>query len=186
TFRFTGVRLELYGIREPGGGRMAVSLNGNLVRIIDLYQPTPALAAIYRTAVLPAGNHVVTVVNLGQRSAASRGFSVGLDRAVIYRDATPPPVLSSVVEDSNVGTGVGQLLYSGAWTICGGCVPPTPNGSFRYSSAASASVTIRFSGVRLDLYAIRERSGGRMSVSVDGAPPTVVDLYAPTSSAPLA
>lgn len=52
----------------------------------------------------------------------------------------------TTIEDTAVGTGVNQVSYSGTWSVCTGCGPATPNGSFRYSYAGGATVTIRFGG----------------------------------------
>jgi hypothetical protein len=102
--------------------------------------------------------------------------------------ASAAPVLTATVEDYNTGGEaggeVGRVSYTGTWVACGGCVP-IPGGGFRYSSAADATATIRFTGTRIDVYGIRERTGGYASISIDGGPPTVVDTYAAASSAAL-
>jgi len=101
--------------------------------------------------------------------------------AALVSPAVPAIAATMTIEDTSVGTGLGQVSYSGIWTLCGGCVPATPNGSFRYSNNYSAIATIRFSGTQINIYGIKESHGGFAAISIDGGTPSVVDTFATTS-----
>jgi hypothetical protein len=96
--------------------------------------------------------------------------------------AAPEP--TTTIEDSDIGTGINQVSYTGDWTVCGGCVPTTPNGRFRYSTAGGSTVRVRFSGTQIKIYGIVEPHGG-IAIALDGSPATTIDTYAVTSSATL-
>jgi len=100
-------------------------------------------------------------------------------------EVAPLAAASGVIEDTTIGTGVGQVSYGGTWTVCGGCAPDTPNHSFRYSLSAGATTNISFSGTQIKVYGVKERAGGLASVRVDNGPATTVDTYAPTSTSAL-
>lgn len=87
----------------------------------------------------------------------------------------------TTIEDTAVGTGVNQVSYSGAWSVCTGCGPATPNGSFRYTYASGATATVRFVGTQIAIYGIKNPLGGFASFSIDGGTPTTVDTYASAS-----
>ena len=89
---------------------------------------------------------------------------------------------SAVIEDTDGGIGVGRVSYGGNWTVCGGCLPTTPNRSFEYSLTAGDTATVQFTGTQVKIYGVKERAGGIASVQLDNGPSTNVDTYASTSS----
>ncbi len=68
-----------------------------------------------------------------------------------------------------------RLLYSGSWTTAR--TSSASGGSFRYSLASGASVTVAFRGTSLIWLAKKSPSYGLASVCVDGQAPVTVDLY---------
>ena len=68
-----------------------------------------------------------------------------------------------------------RLLYSGFWTTAS--TSSASRGSFRYSLASGASVTVAFRGTSLIWLAKKSPSYGLASVCVDGGVPVTVDLY---------
>jgi Glycosyl hydrolase family 26 len=188
TVRFTGTQLKIYGIKERHGGLATVSIDGAPSTTIDTYLFTAAAALIYTSPVLASGTHTATLVNIGQRNPAADSTVVSFDRAEALTDATAPPPnqVTTTIEDTAAGTGTNQVSYTGTWLACGGCIPATPNNSFRYSPAAGATATIRFTGTQITLYGIKERHGGIAAVAVDFGLATTIDTYAASSSvAPL-
>ena len=188
TIHFSGTQLKIYGVREPAGGLARVSVDGAPSVTINTYLLPAAAGLIYTSPVLTNGTHTATLTNLGENTAPSTATVVSFDRAEALTDPTLPPIdqLSKTIEDTKVGTGVDQVSYTGTWLACGGCVPATPNNNFRYSSAAGAVATVRFTGTQVTVYGIRERHSGRASISIDFGNATIVDTYAATSSvAPL-
>ncbi len=70
-----------------------------------------------------------------------------------------------------------HLAWSGSWTTATSTL--YSGGSFNYANS-TAAVTIKFSGMRLDLIGTTAYSYGKMKVTIDGAS-TTVDLYTPTA-----
>ncbi|WP_238429147.1 glycoside hydrolase family 26 protein [Frankia nepalensis] len=189
TVRFTGTQIRIYGVKERAGGLASVRVDGGPAATVDTYASSSSVALLYDSGPLTNGTHAAVLTNLGQRNAASAAFAVVFDRAEIFTDpgggtppTDPPAGTKTTVEDNAVGPNNHQVTYTGDWTACGGCAPSTPNNSFRYSLRSGASATIRWTGNRILLYGVKERSGGVLSVRVDGGTPTTVDTYAPTSS----
>ncbi|CAO5236091.1 GH26 domain-containing protein [Frankia sp. AgKG'84/4] len=187
TIRFTGTQFRIYGVRDYHGGLATVSIDGAPSITIDTYVLHPVSTVIYTSPVLRGGTHQATLINIGQRNPASDATVVAFDRAEALTDPGLPPVdtITRSIEDNQIGVGADQVSYTGSWLACGGCVPPTPNNSFRYSSTAGSTATIRFTGTQISVYGIRESHGGIMAISVDFGLSTIVDSYAPTSSVAL-
>ncbi|MCL9793895.1 glycoside hydrolase family 26 protein [Frankia sp. AgKG'84/4] len=184
TIRFTGTQFRLYGIREHSGGLATVSIDGSSSTTIDTFRFTSESALLYESPVLGNGPHTATLTNIGQHNPSSNATVIGFDRVEALTD-TAPAVATRTIEDNAIGTGPDQITYTGTWLACGGCVPASPNNSFRYSSAGGASATIRFTGTQINVYGIKERHGGIASISIDFGLTTTIDTYAPTSSVAL-
>ncbi|MBL7486923.1 endoglucanase [Frankia sp. AgB1.9] len=190
TVQFTGTQVRIYGVKERAGGLASVQVDNGSTTNVDTYAPNSSNALLYDSGTLPNGVHTAVLTNLGQRNAASAAFAVSFDRAEIFTDpgsgsgggSTPPTGTKTTIEDTAIGPDSNQVVYNGNWTRCGGCVPSTPNRSFRYSLTAGATTTIRWTGNRILIYGVKEQAGGLVSVSVDGRATATVDTYAPTSS----
>jgi hypothetical protein len=189
--RFAGTQIKLYGVKERAGGLASVQVDNGVTSNVDTYASTSSNALLYDSGTLANGVHTAVLTNLGQRNAASAAFAVSFDRAEIFTDPNgggdggssgPPTGTRTTIEDTAIGPDSNQVVYNGDWTLCGGCVPSTPNQSFRYSLTAGATTTIRWTGNRILIYGVKEQAGGLLTVSVDGRPTATVDTYAPTSS----
>ncbi|MCK9897132.1 glycoside hydrolase family 26 protein [Frankia sp. AgB32] len=187
TVRFTGTQFRIYGIQERSGGLATVSIDGSTSTTIDTFRFTSESALLYNSPVLANGTHTATLTNIGQRNPSSTATVIGFDRVEALTDTAPPgqDMTTSTIEDGTIGTGPNQITYTGNWLACGGCVPASPNNSFRYSTAGGSSATIRFTGTQVSVYGIKERHGGIASISVDFGLTTTIDTYAPTSSVAL-
>jgi hypothetical protein len=64
-------------------GKAQVWLDGEVVKIVDLYAPTAAFATVPLASGLTDGPHTVRVVVLGTRRTASRGNAVVVDRWLV-------------------------------------------------------------------------------------------------------
>jgi hypothetical protein len=191
TLRFSGTQINIYGIMERNGGRAAISVDGGTPTVVDTFALTSAVSLIFSSGSLAAGTHTATITNLHQRNAAAISYTVGFDRAEVSSDPTPPPPpptpTAITIEDTAVGTGNNQVSYGGTWYTCGGCVPTSPNKSFRYSLTAGATANIHFTGTQINIYGIKEPHGGFARVTIDNAPPVPpdgsnqIDTYAPAS-----
>ncbi|HET9987650.1 MAG TPA: family 43 glycosylhydrolase, partial [Kofleriaceae bacterium] len=87
TVQFTGTQVMLISARDAGNGIAAVSLDGSGGTMCDQYAAIRQGEQVtYTSPRLPYGPHVVTVRVTGQKSAASSGFAVSIDRAEIYSE----------------------------------------------------------------------------------------------------
>jgi hypothetical protein len=87
------------------------------------------------------------------------------------------------IQDTNQGTGVGQVQFSSGWNGCSGnCAKATDN-SFEWTSVPGSTVTIKFTGHQITLYGIKEPWSYISTVAVDGGSTVDVDEYAATATA---
>lgn len=91
----------------------------------------------------------------------------------------------AVVDDSAMGSGVGQVNYVGAWGHCNPCSgdpaqPPLYNSSNSWSNTAGNTATVAFIGTGIQVYAVTDTNEGIATVSVDGGTATNIDLYSST------
>jgi hypothetical protein len=89
---------------------------------------------------------------------------------------TQAPAVAAI-EDSDVGTGVGQVRYSIHWNPCTTTCDKTRDGSYMWTGTNGAAATIRFDGTRIVLFGIKEPWSNIAEVSLDGGPPIDVDFY---------
>jgi hypothetical protein len=90
---------------------------------------------------------------------------------------------TSTVQDTALGTGVGQMQFTSGWNDCSGNCAKAPDNSFKWTSVVGAAATVRFSGHRITLYGMREPFAYIATVAIDGGAPVDVDFYAPSVSA---
>jgi hypothetical protein len=82
TFRFTGTQVALHAVRDVDQGIMTVSVDGGGAQSIDNYASTRnASGIVWTSPALASGPHTVTIVNTGNRNAASSGINIAIDRA---------------------------------------------------------------------------------------------------------
>ena len=72
-----------------------------------------------------------------------------------------------------------RLGWAGNWTPATSAI--YSGGSFSYANTPGASVTVKFSGVKLDLIGTTAYSYAKMKVTLDGVSTFTVDLYTPTA-----
>jgi len=184
TIHFSGTQITAFGIKEAAGGFAAFSVDGAPATTVDTYATTSVVSALFTSAALTDGAHTLTINNLQMHNMASKAYVVGFDRAEVSTTPVPPPPptpTATVIEDTSIGTGNNQVAYTGTWTACGGCVPNSPNNSFHYSVAGGAVATIRFTGTQINIYGIKEPTGGFANISIDGGMNNPVDTYAAAS-----
>jgi len=193
TIRFSGTQINIYGVKERHGGLAAISVDGGTPTVVDTFASTSVVSLIYSSGQLAAGTHTATITNLHQRNAAADAYTVSFDRADAISDPNPPPPpppapTAATIEDTSIGTGNNQVSYGGTWYAYGGCVPTSPNKSFRYSLTAGATATIHFTGTQIDVYGVKEPHGGFATISGDAVDPArpmasgQIDTYAPVST----
>lgn len=84
TIRFTGTQIRLYGERDPRHGIGEVFLDGTRKARLDYYAASRAENRLmWRSAILPAGTHTLTLRVTGQKNRSSAGHIVPLDRVAV-------------------------------------------------------------------------------------------------------
>jgi YVTN family beta-propeller protein len=70
--------------------------------------------------------------------------------------------------------------YTGTWRVYKNAA--ASGGSYSYATTSPATAALSFSGTGISLIAYTGPGGGKMTVSVDGEPPSTTDLYAKTGA----
>ena len=78
--RFDGVGIDLVTVIGPNRGRARLSIDGEPVRVIDLYAATRSFGTVERIDGLADRPHTLRVEVLGRRSPESHGRWVAIDR----------------------------------------------------------------------------------------------------------
>lgn len=78
--RFDGVGVDWMTVTGPNRGRARVSIDGEPVRVVDLYSARRAFAVVERIDGLTDGSHTLRIEVLGRRSPESRGRWIAADR----------------------------------------------------------------------------------------------------------
>lgn len=87
TIAFTGTQIVLISARDAGNGIAAISLDGGPETLCDQYAAIRQGEQInYVSPHVTSGPHVVTVRVTGQKSAASSGIAISIDRAEVYSE----------------------------------------------------------------------------------------------------
>jgi hypothetical protein len=171
---FTGTNLSLYGKRSPGLGKMNVSIDGGpTVGVADCYWPIDQYRTeLYRVTGLTNAQHKVRFT-LNGKSTFSTGTYVGLD----YFETLPvtPHALPVVtVIDNLAGT------HTGTWDTTG-------TDKHYYGRTRSISTTVGnyveyiFTGTGVRLYGPKAVDRGKMTITINGANPVLVDQFSPVS-----
>ena len=88
-----------------------------------------------------------------------------------------PGATTSVINDTDVGTGTNQVQYAGTWNSGSGCGNQCFWGNDHWTGIANASATIRFTGTKVALLSVVDKGNGIAAISIDGGPEQRVDYY---------
>lgn len=78
--RFTGTGVSMRTRRGPRMGHARIVVDGEVVRTVDLYAPTPRFTSIEVVSGLDPAPHVLRVSVLGKHRRVSEGTWVAIDR----------------------------------------------------------------------------------------------------------
>ena len=116
-----------------------------------------------------SGNATITVTTADGNKIAVSAVTVNI------------PITSATdIDDSILGGGTNQFNYSGAWTHGTNASDAYLMATCSYSNVSSNSVTLNFTGNKVELYTSLASSHGIAAVSIDNGPEKNVDLYAAT------
>jgi O-glycosyl hydrolase len=182
TVAFKGTQIALYGVKDPGHGIGAASIDGGTEKTVDFFATTRSgNVLVYTSPVLADGNHTFKLRVTGTKNASSSNTYVVPDRVdITIGGTTPPPV--TTVDDSVAGTGLNQFNYVGTWSHCTGCGSELFNGSNSWDNRTNDTVTVAFNGTRIAFYGVKDPQHGIGAVSIDGGTETSIDFFATTRS----
>jgi hypothetical protein len=171
TVRFYGVGVSWLAKTSPAYGHAEVKVDGGAAQTVDLYSAkTVWKKKVWKSTGLALGDHTVTISWTGDKTKGATAANINVDAIVVAG------VLTASYEQ-----GYSKFIYEGTWKPSSSS--SASGGSFTQADASGASVTIRFSGVRLVWFGRIGAGNGQAKVSVDGGPDATVDLYAATTKA---
>lgn len=169
TIRFDGVNFEWVTCTGPQYGIGALSIDGGPEQLVDLYAPELALQeSVYATATLEPGSHVATMRWTGTRNDAASNTIVGFDAAGV----------DAAFVDVRAEEGTSLIAVGGRWQHWRNS--RLSSGEYMWTNGPRGVATIAFEGTRFSWVTCTAPSSGIAEVSIDGGPPTTVDLYAPS------
>jgi hypothetical protein len=114
-------------------------------------------------------------------AAVTAGLAAGvLALVALPRDAFGD---TTVIQDTQQGTGVGQVQFSANWNLCTTTCSKAPDNSYRWTSTAGSAATVRFTGHQIKLFGVKEPWSNIATVSIDGGATVDVDFYANPATA---
>ena len=168
TFAFNGTSVSLVATKGSSMGKANVSIDGGTATVVDLYKATTAYQqTVFTASGLAAGLHRVKI---SWNSTNTTGKYIGLDAV---------DVAGTLATATRFEQADSHLVWTGTWSTLSST---NYSGSSAKSVNAAGSVTIKFSGVSLNVISAKARSYGRMSISLDGGTATTVDLYNSSTS----
>jgi hypothetical protein len=181
---FIGGRLDWIAKTGSLMGKAFVSIDGGAPATVDLYSAATVYKKdVWSTGDLAYGLHWVSITRAGIKNPNSTGTAITIDAV---------DVVGTLVGPTRHQESDRSIRFSGGWTTnwctsySGGMVkrysglapgPTLRAASLELSGALDGSALIKFSGAKLNLVATKARSYGKVWVSVDDGPRTLVDLY---------
>jgi uncharacterized protein YjdB len=84
------------------------------------------------------------------------------------------------VDNAAQGTGTNQFNFTGTWSHAISSSDPYMNNTLSFSNTTNNTVTVSFTGNKVELYSAKASHHGIVAVSIDNGPETNVDLYSST------
>ena len=176
---FDGTQALVYNAESSVNGIASITVDGGSAVSVDNFSGDTSgtwapnySALVYASPILANGPHLLTVLVTGTKNANATSDVVTADRV----DIVAPAVASSTtsMNDSSFG-------YSGTWSYYAPQAGAYMNDN-HYSAATGSSYRVSFTGSSATLFAATAPICGIANVSVDGATPIPVDLYASTTT----
>ena len=167
---FEGTRLELIATKGATEGKAWVSVDDGPPTLVDLYSGvTKRGQVVWSSGELVQGTHTITVTRAGWPGVAGGGSRINIDAVDVVGTLIQAPVLARFQQQDS------RLAYEGAWVISRTAL--ASGGSFRFAKTSDSSVTAQFTGIYAAWIAKKGPTYGKATISLDGEPPVVVNLY---------
>ena len=165
---FSGTAVRWIGSLGPNRGEASVSIDGGPAVTVDLYAPALSYRqVVFQVAGLTPGEHTMTITTLPTRNTSSTGNFVEVD-------ALDVGALTPIQRFEQTAAGI---VYSTGWS--NSAAAERSGGSAQLTSAAGRTATVVFDGTAVRWVGSVGPNRGQATVSIDGGPPVLVDLYRP-------
>lgn len=134
--------------------------------------------------VVTVNNGLLEGVGIGEAivTATVEGTDISAECTVTVVEESTEQIFSTLINDSNIGSGVNQFRYFGSWGTGQGSEffggdehwSAIPTGS---ANASSNYAEIKFVGNKIEVYGTTAPNHGIYAVSIDGGVPVEVDAY---------
>jgi CSLREA domain-containing protein len=163
-FRFSGTSVKWVTRKGPDMGLALVTIDGVSKGTFDLYSATPQGFARTFGSLADAA-HSISVIVLHQKNASASDYGVAVDAFVVG---------TTTSQDSSCA-----VKYD-TW----GCLATSnaSGGSYRFSGAVGATVSLSFTGDRINWIGETGPSYGNARVLIDGVDQGTFDLYSSSAS----
>ncbi len=180
---FNGTSIRWIGARGRGMGIANVSVDGTLVRTVNLFaHPTDEIhTPIVTINDLSAGQHTLTITVTGQQDVQASSNVVVVDAFDVQPDTTV-----SHWQDTNP-----DLQYAGGWTKSSNSYPWSGSGvsnlpelpvTAQETQTSGATMTVPFRGTGVRWIGYLGPDAGIANVSIDGGTVSQVDMYSPVAT----
>ncbi|MEP7067678.1 MAG: hypothetical protein ABI789_00495 [Usitatibacter sp.] len=180
---FTGTSVRWIGARGRGMGIALVSVDGVMVREVDLFaHPTDEIhTPIVTINDLSAGQHTLTITVSGRKNGQASSNVVVVDAFDIQ-----PGTTVSHWQDTNP-----DMRFSGGWTKSSNNFPWSGSGvsnlpelpvTAQETQAPGETLTLPFRGTGMSWIGYRGPDAGIGQVRIDGGVTSEVDMYSPIAT----
>ncbi|MFE4950167.1 hypothetical protein ACFQ9V_08650 [Leifsonia sp. NPDC056665] len=174
----------LLGDSAANSGALTLNVNG-LSSTSWVFGSSGALLSIQR---IPDSNPLAqpTVVSTQVISSGTSGVTVPITWAqandAYFVTITPVTTGTTIIDGNATSAAANYFQYGAGWGVTGG-VSDMYNGTANWSFTGGSTAVLHFTGNQVALRAVKDVDQAKMSVSVDGSVPTVVDNYSATRNA---
>ena len=173
-YTFSGTNVSLFGRKGPAQGKISVVIDGAPAQVVDCYWPvTMYPSELFRASGLSAiGTHTITAT-IATKNASSTANTISVDYFQVM-PSDPGAILRTIAYDLPAnGT------FSGAWSYTPNDLTLFYGGTRAYSQTVGNTATFTFTGNGVRLYGTKAPTAGKLSISLDGGPATLVNCFQP-------
>ena len=172
-FGFTGTNMSIFGRKGPALGKISVSVDGGPAVTIDCYWAIDLWhKELFRASNLNYGAHTVRM------TVALKNSSSTYNRIVLDYFQQMPGDLASLPLSTPFDLPANGT-YTGTWSYTPSDYTKFYGGTRAASSTVGDSVSFTFTGNGVRLYGSQASTLGKLSITIDGGPATLVNCFGP-------
>ena len=182
---FSGTRLEVVYVQHPALGVFAVEVDGAVLQTVDSVAEDAAFGVSVIVSDLAEGDHVVRIVPVSG-TVAIDAFVVEASEVPVEPtpeptieptveptteptvEPTPEPTVEPVTDVETIESDDARVAQTGLWTLTAGDL--ASGGAYLFSSGSvEDTLTLTFSGPRVDVVYVKHPALGTFTIEVDSA-----------------